>query len=216
MRTPSILMWIVSICLFLAFLATPLAVAQDVQADCQKLRAAISDLTETFPGRYPNAPHYVQRLEQIEGRLKRGDKSAASELESLRRVALLANPLITDLPGLLLVKRKPKDLERDGVITARSEKIGFSAGPGREIGMPSNHESNASLERDGYDNALCRLSPVRPDGTLAIVHRPPEGGYVGDLELHFDAKRLLFTQSSPAGWKIYEMDTDGSDTRRLR
>ena len=213
MRTPLILMWIVSIGLFLAFLATSRAVAQDVQADCQKLRAAICDLTEAFPDRYRNASHYAQRLDQIEERLADGDKSAAGDLESLRRVALLASPLITNMPGLLLVQRKPKDL--DDVFTDRDHHIGFSAGQGREIGMPSNHESNASLERDGYDNALCRLSPVRPDGTLSIVHRPPEGGYVGDLELHFDAKRLLFTQSSPAGWKIYEMNTDGSHIRQV-
>jgi len=107
MRTPLILTWIVSICLFLAFLATSRVVAQDVQADCHKLRAAISDLTETFPDRYRNASHYVQRLDQIEERLAHGDKSAASDLESLRRVALPANPLIRDMPGLLLVLYLP-------------------------------------------------------------------------------------------------------------
>ena len=115
MRTPSILMWIVSICLSLACLATSHGVAQDVQADCQKLRAAVSDLTETFPDRYPKGPHYLQRLEQIEERLAGGDKSAVSDLESLRPAALQANPLITELPGLLLVQRKPKQL--DGVFT---------------------------------------------------------------------------------------------------
>ena len=172
----SILTWIVSVSLLFAGSATPHAAAQDVQADCRKLRAAITDLTETFTGRYSNASHYLQRLKQIEERLASRDKSAADDLESLRRTALLANPLIADLPGLLLVKRKPKHL--DDIFTERDHEIGFSAGQGREIGMPSNHESNASLERDGYDNALCRLSPVRPDGTLSIVHRPPEGGYV--------------------------------------
>jgi formylglycine-generating enzyme required for sulfatase activity len=206
-------MWTVSICLLLAALATPRAVAQDVQADCQKLRAVIADLTETFPDRYPHASHYVQRLDQIERRLARGDRSAVNDLESLRRVALLANPLIAELPGLLLVKRQPKQL--DDVFTERDHQIGFSAGQGREIGMPSNHECNASLERDGYDNALCRLSPVGPDGTLSIVYRPPGGGYIGDLELHFDAQRLLFTQSGPAGWKIHEMDTDGTNLRQV-
>ena len=213
MRTPLIRMWIVRIGLLLALVAASRAAAQDVQAECQKLRAAIFDLTATFSSRYPSASDNLQRLDRIEERLARGNKSAIRDLASLRGEALLANPLISDLPGLLLVQRKPKHL--DEILTDRDHHIGFSAGQGREIGMPSNHESNASLERDGYDNALCRLSPVRPDGKLSIVHRPPEGGYVGDLELHFDATRLLFTQSSSAGWKIHETNTDGSDLRQV-
>jgi formylglycine-generating enzyme required for sulfatase activity len=213
MRIGLILMWIVSLSLFLVLSGTSRAVAQDVRADCEKLRAAISDLAETFPNRYPSASQSMQRLDEIERRLARGDKSAVGDLESLRCEALLANPLITDMPDLLLIQRKPKDL--DDVFTDRDHRIGFSAGLGREIGMPSNHECNASLERDGYDNALCRLSPVGPNGTLSIVYRPPGGGYVGDLEIHFDAQRLLFTQSGTRGWKIYEIDTDGSNLRQV-
>ena len=80
MRTPWIPMWIVSVSLSLAFLATPRVVAQDAQADYQKLRAAISDLAETFPDRYPDAPQFMQRLEEIEERLAGGDREAYDSL----------------------------------------------------------------------------------------------------------------------------------------
>jgi formylglycine-generating enzyme required for sulfatase activity len=199
MCTRSIRIWIVSICLAGAFLAAPRAVAQNVQVDCQKLRAAISDLFQSYPDRYPNAPRYLHRLEQIEGRLAEGDKSAALALKSLRREALLANPLIADLPGLLLVKRKPKR--------------GKGKGAGLDIGMPSNHECNASLERDDYDNEISVLAPVAPDGKLTTLYRPQKGRYVGELDLHFDGARLLFTQSDAANWKLCEIGVDGTGLR---
>jgi formylglycine-generating enzyme required for sulfatase activity len=213
MRTSLILVGQISICLLLVTVTTKHTVAQHAQADCQKLRAAISDIAASFPQRYPNGSRFLERLDQIEEDVRRGDSTAVGRLASLRRDALLANPLIRDLPGILLVKRKPKDL--DEILTERDRAIGFSAGPGREIGMPSNHECNASLERGGYDNTLCRLSPVRPSGTLSTVYRPPHQGYIGDLDIHFDGQRLLFTQSGPTGWKIFEIDTDGTNLRQV-
>ncbi|MBN2272335.1 MAG: SUMF1/EgtB/PvdO family nonheme iron enzyme, partial [Sedimentisphaerales bacterium] len=136
-------------------------------------------------------------------------------LEALRSEALLANPLLTELPGLLVVKRKIKELEKEDVFTAIDMRIGYSAGPGRDIGMPSNHECNASLERDGYDNEICLLSPDAGKLALKTVYRPDAGGYVGELDLHFDGLRVLFTGSDAVNWKLYEMNVDGSHVRQL-
>ncbi len=191
------------------------AEVQDAACDSSKLRVAVLDLIETFGDRYPNGYDYLDRLGRIEGRLGRGEANAKQQLETLRSEALLANPLLTELGGVLIIKRRVKDLEKENVFTAIDEQIGYSAGLGRDIGMPSNHECNASLERDGYDNEICLLLPAKGDAKLKTIYRPHDGGYVGELDLHFDGKRVLFTKSDAVNWKLFEMNVDGSDIRQV-
>ena len=205
---------VLSAVLLFFFLARE-GVAASPLVDRAKLRAAIEDLRKTFGDRYPQGAAYLDRLARIESEYRGRLPAARRELERLRQEALLANPLLKELPGLLLVKRRPKDLKVDKVFSSLDEQIGYSAGFGREIGMPSNHECNASLEPDGYENEICLLSPVSPKGELRPVYRPSGGGYVGDLELHFDANRILFTQSDLVNWKLWEMRVDGRDLRQV-
>lgn len=98
---------------------------------------------------------------------------------------------------LLLVKRKP---------------AGGRGSPGLEIGLPSNHECNSSLKRTGYDNEICILEP---DGRLRTLYRPPDGGYVGEVDLHWDSDRILFTKSDAVNWKIFELRIDGTGLRQV-
>ncbi len=188
---------------------------QDAASDSSKLRKAVFDLIEIFGERYPNGYGYLDRLRRIEDRLGRGEVNARHQLETLRREALLANPLLTDLPGILAVERKVKDLEKDNVFTDIDRQIGYSAGLGRDIGMPSNHECNASLERYGYDNEICLLSSDAGEARLETIYRPNDGGYVGEIDLHFDGRRVLFTKSDAVNWKLYEMNVDGSHIRQV-
>ena len=189
--------------------------AQNVNTDCEKLRSAISDLIETFGSRYLKGSDYLNRLQNIESRLQNGDTHVKQEFETLRREALLSNPFLVELPGILMIKRKPKDLMKERIFTAEDKLIGYSAGLGREIGMPSNHECNASLEREGYNNEICMLSPAVPDVGLQTIYHPNDGGYIGDLDLHFDGKRLLFTKSDIINWKLWEIDIDGKQVRQV-
>jgi len=191
------------------------AEVRDAASDSGKLRDAVSDLIETFGDRYPNGYEYLDRLRPIEDRVGRGEARAKHQLETLRREALLANPLLTELGGVLVVRRRIKDLEKDNVFTAVDKQIGYSAGLGRDIGMPSNHECNASLERDGYDNEICLLLPAAGDVKLKTIYRPEDSGYVGELDLHFDGKRVLFTKSDAVNWKLYETNADGSHVRQV-
>ena len=203
------------ICISLMNLERCPAEVQDAASDSSKLREAVSDLIETFGNHYPNGNDYLDRLHRIEDRLGRGEVHAKHQLKALRREALLANPLLTKLPGILAVKRKIKNMEKDNVFTTIDMQIGYSTGPGRDIGMPSNHECNASLERDGYDNEICLLRPVAGDVKLKTIYRPEDGGYVGELDLHFDSERMLFTKSDVVNWKLYEVNVDGSNVRQV-
>jgi formylglycine-generating enzyme required for sulfatase activity len=113
---------------------------------------------------------------------------------SLRREALLANPLL-DFDRLLLVKR--------GV---RSPSLG----------LPQNWQSNSSLPKKGFDDSLAVLSPITPEGLITRLYKPAAGVFVGDVDLHFDAEKLLFSMpGSRNRWQVFEIRTDGSRLRQL-
>jgi formylglycine-generating enzyme required for sulfatase activity len=167
---------------------------------------AIRDLATTFGGRYPKAHQYLERLQTLheaaanpisDNGQPNNAKAAhyaqvAEQFRALRSEALLANPLL-DFEQLLLVQR------------------GLP-----QMGLPANFNANTELPRSGYDNQLVVLSPVRPEGTLTTLYRPANGEFVGDVDLHFDGGRLLFSMPGANGrWQIFELNTDGSNLHEL-
>ncbi|MCX8036562.1 MAG: SUMF1/EgtB/PvdO family nonheme iron enzyme [Candidatus Sumerlaeia bacterium] len=213
----------------------PLAPADQLRAfNTLSLRRAIEDLSATFGGRYPKGAEYLERLAQLEAQRTHllggqalstasvlldaaGQQRVAEllhQLETLKREALLSNPLL-DFERLLLVKRRPKTQQEIQSSQAADKRLWAASGMGRNIGLPTNHECNTSIERDGYDNEIAVLSPVRPDGRLTTLYRPADGGYVGEMDLHWNADRLLFTQSDFTNWKVWEIRTDGTGLRQV-
>jgi len=173
--------------------------------DFESLRLAITDLAETFGQRYPKGQQYLEHLDSLEKLSKvtlssfnqRNDSAKANllklahDLNKLRYDALLSNPLL-DFEKLLLLKR------RRG-----------------QLGLPVNHKCNSGIEQIGYDNEIAVLAPVRPDGKLQTLFRPQGGKFVGEIDLHFDADRLLFTMPKGNSWQIFEIKTDGSGLRQV-
>ncbi len=170
------------------------AVAEVAAIDLEAMRRAIRDLAHTFPERYSKSTDYLERLATLEKVIAAASDGtdieavgkAGQELLSLRVEALLtANPLI-DFDKLLVVKRGAKNL-----------------------GLPANWVTNASIGKTGYDNEVAVLSPVAPGGTLTTFHRPDKGAFVGDVDLHWDADRMMFSSIGANGrWQVLEMDID--------
>ncbi len=177
---------------------TRVALAQLGQFNVEAMRRAIEDLTAAFPDRYSRGEEYLASLDRLPGVLaevERNDPSATAEAKQVLahlNQALLDNPLL-DFERLLLIKRNP----------------------GR-LGLPQNWQSNSDLPKTGYDSEIAVLSPVSPDGELTTIFRPEGGEFVGDVDLHFDGTRMLFSMPSEKGpWRIFEMNADGSDLRQL-
>lgn len=137
-------------------------------------------------------------LEAIRLELAKGGNGAISRAEAalaLQRGILMANPLLQTFDSILVLRRS--------VHAPR-------------LGLPQNWESNCVLPRTGYSNDIAVLTPVAPEGTLTTRYRPVQDTFVGDLELHFDADRLLFSGSDPRlPWHVYEIRIDGSGLRRV-
>ncbi len=174
------------------------------QVNLPALRRAISDLTMSFPEEYPQGPSYLSRLNDIENRLPmiregltRCDDDAldgAEQLVNLQYEALLENPLL-QFDELLVVRRSDKS-------------------PG--LGLVNNWVSNCGLPRSGFDDEIAVLSPVRPGGALTTLYRPENPVFVGDVDLHFDADRVLFSSIGTNNcWQIFEVRIDGTALRQV-
>ena len=171
----------------------------------ESLHLAIEDLIETFGQRYPKGQYYFESLDNLEkssefilDSLNRGDNSVradvlklAHDLNKLQSDALLSNPLF-DFTKLLLLKRKRG-----------------------QLGLPVNHKCNTGIERTGYDNEIAVLAPVNTDGILQTLFRPSGSQFVGEIDLNFDAEKLLFTMPRGKSWQIFEINADGSSFRQI-
>ncbi len=166
----------------------PAAGAALVEGTPAALRLAIEDLTATFGARYPKGKEFLARLDALEPSLDTHEGRAA--FQKLKAEALMANPLL-DFDRLLLVRRK-----------------GHS-------GLPQNWQGNSSLPKKGYDNEIAVLSPLL-DGELKTLHKPADGAFVGDVDLEFDAGKLLFSSISTNGaWAVFEIRADGTGLRQV-
>jgi formylglycine-generating enzyme required for sulfatase activity len=113
----------------------------------------------------------------------------AADLAALQREALLANPLL-DFDRVLAVKR-----------------IGAS-------GLPANFHSNSSLPMTGYNNCVIEFS-IHGKTPERVVFTPPDGRFVGDLCLHFDGSRFLFTMPNEHDWQVHEVQVAGTGLRQV-
>ena len=181
------------------------AVAYIRDFDFESLRLAIKDLTDTFGAEYPKGRRYLERLDKLKRLSRAGIDSfdqgddltkanllkLTDDLKKLRRDALLSNPLL-DFDNLLLLKRKRG-----------------------QLGLPVNHKCNSGIKRTGYYNEIVLLSPVDPSGRLQTLFRPPASQFVGEIDLHFDADRMLFTMPKGKTWQIFEINVNGSGLRQV-
>ncbi len=166
------------------------------------LRLAVEDLAQAFPDTYRGGTDFLKALAAFEKELPavkdalaHGDRKALgafARFKALEQSALLANPLL-NFDRLLLVKRAAN-----------------------RLGLPQNWQGNCALARDGYDNEIAVLSPVRSDGKLNTLYRPDGGKFVGDVDLNFDADKLLFSSLGTHNrWHIFEMNANGEQVHQL-
>jgi formylglycine-generating enzyme required for sulfatase activity len=170
--------------------------------EIESLRLAIEDLMKDHGSQYPQGAEFLARWKAIQSVVEAGLNSnqverlatAVEDLDSLRREALLANPLL-QFERMLVVKRRANAHVPD---------------------LPFNWANNSSLATHAFENEIAAVTSVAAGGTLSTVFKPDAGQFVGDLDLHFDAGRLLFSMpGSQRRWQVFEMNADGSGLRQV-
>jgi len=164
------------------------AAARLKRTNAEAVRLAVEDLRTTFGASYDAGQPGLDALARIPAALaavgagEDGAVEAADQIVEAVRRALLASPLLA-FERLMLIKR----------------------GAG-QLGLPQNWESNSSIPANGYDNEIAVLSPVSPDGELTTLFAPDGGRFVGDVDLSFDASRILFSMPDEnLRWRVYEL-----------
>lgn len=190
----------------------------------QALRLAIEDLCQTHGARYVRGPEFRRRLAELRqtiaaARAASGSDAnpepllaAARQFEALRAEALLANPLL-DFERLLLVKRKDARAYHP---PPRFTVPPFSSGAAVLNGLPLNYQGNGVLRQVPIENEIAVFSLLRPEAPLTTLYRPSKPVFVGDLKLHFEAGRLLFSSLGRHDrFQIFEIGTDGRNLRQV-
>ncbi|MBT3199711.1 MAG: SUMF1/EgtB/PvdO family nonheme iron enzyme [Phycisphaerales bacterium] len=159
------------------------------------LRLAITDLMATNRQKYPKGAAYLARLAAIEKQFAATKETPEllKQFEALCQEALLANPLL-NFDKLLLVRRGSKN-----------------------IGLVNNWLGNSSIRGTGFENEIAVLSPVSPKGKITTLYKPEGGRFVGDVDLHFDGEKMLFSNGvgSNGRWQVCEIDANGKNLREL-
>lgn len=190
-------------CLIVALLAVlvtetlPASAAALPGADA--LRAAITDLTQSFPGRYAKGKDYLARLQTLEQRAQKADskqtEAVQREFESLQREALLANPLVSGQPILFVTRAqyRPDHHNTETMFQTGEINTGSFQGPG----------------------AVKTLDLARGGEVKTLLDVP--NGVARDLEVGFDGKTILFSMRRDRAddYHIYEMRADGSGLKQL-
>jgi formylglycine-generating enzyme required for sulfatase activity len=151
----------------------------------ESLERAIVDLSKTYPAKYSKGPAFLARLTKL--------KAAPDEakLKALAYEALLANPVL-NFDKLLLIKR------------ASGNKF-----------LVNNWLSNTAIKKTGHTNEIAVLSPISPEGKITTIFTPENGSFVGDVDLHFDGTKMLFSMPKEGKhWQIFEVGVDGKNLRQ--
>ena len=164
----------------------------------ESARLMIEDLIKTYGNEYAGGQEFLKELTELEAKLaeNKDDGDAKKALAALIKKAALANPLL-DFDKILVLKRNP------------AHGWGF---PGL------NAYTNMTIEKENWDNEICILSDLRSDDPklTPIYRHGPQRSLMRDMDLHFDAKKLMFSAANDKNrWGVFEINIDGSGLREL-
>jgi len=173
----------------------PVFVPYEPELNTAALRRAIMHLQGAFGERYGKAASFLKRLEEIES-LPAKDAAARRTFARLQREALVDSNPLCDFDRLLLIKRSTR---------------------GPDLGLPYNWQSNSSLPAHGYDDALCAVNYKQEDAALETVFKPAQDVFVGDVDLHWNASKALFSSVGTNGrWQVFEIQLPGGPAAQVR
>lgn len=171
----------------------------------EAMEKAIQYLSQKYPDKYKNAESYLSeikdwksRVPNVEEWLKSVTPAQTKELQKL--AALRFNALVRENP----------EVNFDDVLVVRRFLVDGNENV-RWGDRPANWQGISSMPHHSSFSISDILSfPVKsPDKAAPVLFNHDR--WIGDLELDFDAKRIMFTSNEkdkPSGrnWDIYEID----------
>lgn len=174
------------------------------------LRSYLKDITPALKGKTSGLEQTLVEIErllpEVQKALARPDVTEkeltqAQKLLTLKRELVLANPL----------------LDIDKIIVARyhlGDKARKAMGPALGTAI-ANYNSLFSNPRKGYRAQIDELSGLRGAMQSRIIYKPEMDVPVSDIQLHWDADRILFSSlDKNRKWQVYEIGIDGKNLQQ--
>lgn len=157
------------------------------------LQLSIDHLVKQYPNQYDTNRELRNKLATLRDHINaKTNPTTDKQITTLAQIALVNRNPVIDFNELIFVKRQKG-----------------------QLGLPANHMCNADLEQTGYDNEIARLSPIKPGGKQSTLFRPSGTRFVGEIDLHYDADRLMFSMPEDGNWSLFQANTDTGSVTRL-
>jgi formylglycine-generating enzyme required for sulfatase activity len=170
----------------------------NVDVNFDALRRSIQSLAAAYPETYRNGKAYlaqVDALDQQAASAAKDGKAASAYMaarEELKYKALLVDNPLVDFEKILLVKRE--------------------AG---KLGLPQNWQGNTSMKPQ-MENEVATLDVKVRGANLQTIYKPAQPWFVGDLNLHWDGRKMLFSSIGANNkWQVFEMKVDGTGVNQV-
>jgi len=189
------------------------AIAQKAEAEAQKvvqkellklsspeaLARSIKFILKTKPRAYKNGRAYLKQAEQyaqtmpdLLEKVEKGDAQAIQALDEYGKFKYKA-----------LVAENPY-IDFDETLVVLSDRVA----------VKNNWLGTHVLAPKGYKNKIARFN-LRT-GQITDVYEPKDGAYVGELDVHYDGQKLLFTSTDTNNmFQVMEVGMDGSNARQV-
>ena len=165
----------------------------------EALVCSITHILKQKPREYKNGRLFLQQAKQFEqtmpgilNGLATGDPQA---IEAMRQYS--------QLKYTALVAENPY-VDFDEVLVVLTDRIA----------RKSNWLGTHTMRPKGYKNKIARLN--LKTGNVTDVYQPQDDTFLGELDLHYDGQKLLFTSTDADNmYQVMEVGIDGSNARKV-
>jgi hypothetical protein len=178
------------------------------------LRAAVDDLVATFGDRYPHGREYLARLDGLQRRAEKAAPQEAerigTELEALRREALVANPLVSGRPILFVLRAQYRPDHHNTETMFQTGEINTGSFTGGGAVKTIRFRTGATRPH------LDPLPKGEGDYEVKTLLELPSG-IARDLDVSFDGRKILFSmrRDREDDYHLYEINADGTGLVQL-
>ncbi len=168
---------------------TPPVTVSAKPGGADSLRAAITDLIETFGPKYPKGKDFLARLAKL-------DAADTKGFAALQRESLIANPLVSGQPILYVSRSQWAGDHHNTANMFQTDEINTGK-----------YRSRGSL----------KMVDLGAGGKVTTILDPGPTSTPRDPELSFDGKKIVFSMRTSVkdDYHIYEINTDGTGLTQL-
>jgi formylglycine-generating enzyme required for sulfatase activity len=200
--------------LFAAKVPAASATGSATHTQVAALRLSIQELKTKFGDKYPAGQSYLEQLAALEAESAalagHGPDAAAwkQRFDDLQFKALVTDNPYIDFTEMLAVRRlqdragktEPASPENPQEPNRKARKPKPKGG----LGLPQNWQGNTSIN-PRLENELVSFA-IKTKAPARTIYQPAEPWFVGDVNLHFNADRLLFSSISKNNrWQVFEL-----------